>query len=369
MFVIKKLITLLCFINTYTFANLSGGNTGELLKRIDNIVHIVQTTNSDELIPEVALIDDEPEDYLAPPTIFISTSNNETDSDSRLRNFNTIAADSDHALYSIQSYGCWCHFPAFEIGVTVGGQPQDHLDQKCKELYHSYWCAGDQLNSEEIPNKCHVELVEYNSGMTYTYTIGGIVNKILYKSTGNEKYNSKYKKAFKKTMKSCQKYGRTECEKRACQIEMKFLFDIVPEVYMSASLSEPNGVDESLDRRTGFAAGSTCKIDWDDDNSENNRDNDRLPIDGQDPSTGGNGGNTNHEDDDKDIVDPLEFNVDKPIAHQILVPVHLTCCGEVPYQFMYNGMDANVECCNKANALFNPVIECCIDDSISETCA
>merc|ERR1711931_507370 len=95
----------------------------------------------------------------------------------RLRNFNTVAADEDHALNSIQSYGCWCNFPAFEIGVSVGGPPQDMLDQKCKELYNSYWCAGNELNSEDNPDKCHVELVAYNSGMAYAYVIGGIVNK------------------------------------------------------------------------------------------------------------------------------------------------------------------------------------------------
>jgi len=359
--ILRKLIALAVIlvqiVDADLYLNKEGSTLPILLGKVHRALEILKNTNSIELIEEIVIVENESEEYIAPPTVFEDeSSRNTSDPTDRLRNFNAIAADRDTDLHQIESYGCWCHFPAMEVGVTVGGPPQDHLDGQCKKLYHSYWCAGNELNSEANPNKCHVELVNYNSGMTYTYLVSAIVYKVL----NTQRSMAKLDKVFKKILKSCKKYGATECERRACMIEMKFLIDVTPNLYMTVD-DDSTGVNPMLDRRIAgnFDARTVCGIDF---NPDEDRTDNRLPIDQQNPTTGGGG---QHSDEDKDTVDPLEFNVEKPIAHQILIPLHLECCGEVPYQFVYNGLDADIECCKAASVLYNPISQCCKNDLVT----
>jgi len=64
------------------------------------------------------------------------------------------------------------------------------------------------------------------------------------------------------------------------------------------------GVNVDFDRRINFDTAQVCGIDFDSADIPNS--NNRLPISRQMPFSG-NGGK--HDEEDKDTVDPMEFNV------------------------------------------------------------
>lgn len=194
-------------------------------------------------------------------------------------------------LSLLDGYGCWCKFTNYEKGR---GQPKDFLDQQCKELYDRYTCA--QLDLAVSEPDCVPHEITYNG----PYLQQLLVSAISWKVRGNI---GKALGRYKKMLSICTNENTSECAKKACQIEITFLYEIAPQIFMTIA-DDQQGYDAALDRSV-FDFETECKT--------------LLPN----------------------------------------VQTQLSCCGQAPFQFQYNTLNTDVDCCNAASKLFNPVTHCC----------
>lgn len=79
----------------------------------------------------------------------------------------------------IRNYGCWCHFGA--EWVHAGGQVQDSIDARCKQLINGYRCA--KMDGNDRGEDCDAGNIAYT---TYNY-FGGepIVSNCQASNPGN----------------------------------------------------------------------------------------------------------------------------------------------------------------------------------------
>lgn len=72
-------------------------------------------------------------------------------------------------------------------------------------------------------------------------------------------------------------------------------------------------------------------------------------------------------DKDPNFIDSFTETGNKGlgIKNQIFQSGNFKCCGSLPNYMLYNSDRNDVECCNNANSLYNPVTQCCRGNQIS----
>lgn len=169
------------------------------------------------------------------------------------KSFNVHKKDNANlGLEYINGYGCWCNFEKIELGITVGGEPQDYLDRQCYKLFQNYYCGG--ANNDE--DSCHLEDTIYKDDLTAEYLTSSIIYKIMSEIIPGKLKDSK--RYFDTAKRRCRTKNRSNsCAVKACLIESKFLYDIAPGVYYK-NHEHVNGVNPLLKRSNGFDFNKVC---------------------------------------------------------------------------------------------------------------
>lgn len=211
--------------------------------------------------------------------------------------------------------------------TTLGRRLQDIVkDEGSKiSLLSNYgcWCNFDAYKGQGLPqdyldNKCKSLFNSYYCG---TEDLGCDVSDQVYegavsiaKTLGKaivRKMQGNVASAlnlYSRGLRTCKSDNKNDiCKASACQIEFTFLFETAPQIYLTID-EDPQGYNS--DYVHGSFDNTACR-------------------------------NAN--------------------SAGTLVQ---SCCGKVPYQFVYNSENTNVECCMDASATYNPITQCCTNRGV-----